>query len=341
MSKSLRLSEKWFRRGLWVIAFFFGGFLISFGGKIIQDLPRTEKPPMLEDFMDPAAKKTVEDAMEAQRKATGEIYNQLAKARLDKTTAENDFNAANVSFNNWLATRQVTQNPEQDTQLIAGKKSLDLLKSKEREAGVAVEKLEQLNLSERQALQKEQDKLNFLVQDANKKLQPELRFYELKIFLYRLAFTLPLLLIAGWLFVKKRKTIYWPFVWGFIYFALFAFFVELVPYLPNYGGYVRYIIGLVLTIIIGRQAIVALTRYLEKQKNLEKLPETERRKELSYDNTFALLNKSICPGCERITDLKDSNMNYCMHCGLNLFNQCPSCNTRKSSFSQFCFFCGK
>ena len=29
MSKSLRLSEKWFRRGLWVVALVFAGFLIG------------------------------------------------------------------------------------------------------------------------------------------------------------------------------------------------------------------------------------------------------------------------------------------------------------------------
>ncbi|MDP2066717.1 MAG: hypothetical protein Q8K38_12195 [Burkholderiaceae bacterium] len=30
MSKALRLSEKWFRRGLWVVAVVFAGFLIDF-----------------------------------------------------------------------------------------------------------------------------------------------------------------------------------------------------------------------------------------------------------------------------------------------------------------------
>ncbi len=40
MSKPLRLSEKWFRRGLWLVALVFASFLIGLGGTIVAICPR-------------------------------------------------------------------------------------------------------------------------------------------------------------------------------------------------------------------------------------------------------------------------------------------------------------
>ena len=163
---------------------------------------------------------------------------------------------------------------------------------------------------------------------------------ELRVFVYRLALTLPLLAVAGWLFVKKRKGVYWPFVWGFIFFAAFAFFVELVPYLPSYGGYVRYLVGIVLTALVGRYAIQALNRYLERQKLAEALPDAQRREELGYDVALARLAKGVCPGCERIADLKTATNDFCPHCGIGLHDHCGHCSARKSAFVRFCHACG-
>ena len=207
-------------------------------------------------------------------------------------------------------------------------------------AGVAVEAQQQAGLDARQAVERDRRKLGELEQAAQQQLNAEYRRVELRVFLYRLALTLPLLVVAGWLFAKKRKTTYWPFVWGFIIFAGFAFFVELVPYLPSYGGYVRYIVGIVVTVLVGRQAILSLNRYLEKQKLAEQLPNAQRREELSYDTALTRLSKGVCPGCERAVDLKNIGIDFCPHCGIGLFDQCGACTTRKSAFAKFCHACG-
>ena len=38
-TRGLRLAEVWFQRALWIIAIVFAGFLIGFGGRIVDDLP--------------------------------------------------------------------------------------------------------------------------------------------------------------------------------------------------------------------------------------------------------------------------------------------------------------
>jgi len=340
MSKSLRLSEKWFRRGLWLVAFVFAGFLTGLGSTLVGDLPRVERPLELEDFMDRQAatplRATLTQAEERQKAAQAE----LEQAQLKLEAARQVNRNARETFSNWLSTRHATQLPDQDAELISRTKSLDALKAAEDEAQKKVMAQRQVALDARQAQAGAREQLGELTRAASKKLQEESRRVELRVFLYRLALTLPLLLVAGWLFARKRKSVYWPFVWGFIFFALFAFFVELVPYLPSYGGYVRYVVGIVLTVLVGRYAIVALNRYLAKQKLAEQQPDQVRRDELSYDTALARLAKGVCPGCERPVDLKNTEIDFCPHCGIGLFDHCGKCDARKSAFSKFCHACG-
>ncbi|UCV26841.1 zinc ribbon domain-containing protein [Ferribacterium limneticum] len=340
MSKALRWSEKWFRFGLWIVAFVFASFLIGLGGTIVQNLPKVEHRVTLEDFIDKPAAQTLRaevKAMQEKRQAAQDAHDQ---AQLKLNGARANSAAARDTFNNWLATRHATKQPDQDAELIARTQALDELKILERKALADVERQQQGLLDARQAEERAQRDMRELERDASGKLAVAYRDQELRVFAYRLALTLPLLGIAGWLFAKKRQSTWWPFVWGFIYFALFAFFVELVPYLPSYGGYVRYVVGIVITVLVGRYAIVALNRYLEKQKLAEAMPDVERRKELSYDTALARLAKKVCPGCERPVDLTNTAIDYCPHCGICLFDHCGACKERKSAFARFCHACG-
>ena len=340
MSKALRLSEKWFRRGLWLVALVFAGFLIGLGGTIVGDLPKVEAPLQVDDFLDRTEATKLRARSKELQQAEADAQEALEQAQLQRSKARSESQAERESFSHWLAARSVTQRAEHDPEVLARTRALDQLKLAERRTQQAVEAQQQALLDARQSASATRKQLQAMEDEAYQKLSAERRKVELRVFLYRLALTLPLLAIAGWLFAKKRKGTYWPFVWGFIIFALFAFFVELVPYLPSYGGYVRYIVGIAVTALVGRYAILALGRYLERQKQAEALPDQERRKELDYDVAQARLAKNVCPGCERTVDLKDTHVDYCPHCGLCLFDRCGACSTRKSAFSRYCFSCG-
>lgn len=340
MSGSLRLSEKWFKRGLWLVAFVFAGFLIGLGGTLVGDLPKVEERMKRGDFMDPAETAALRSTIKASRKAAKEAQEALDQANLRHGVAQSDSRSATDAFSAWLATRRATARADQDPELIERTAQVERLRKAQREAQAAVEAQQQALLDANQAAGRAQARLTELEQDARERFESAQRAQELRVFGYRLALTLPLLAVAGWLFARHRKGQWWPFVWGFVIFAGFTFFVELVPYLPSYGGYVRYTVGIVVTILIGRQAIVAMNRYLERQKAVESQPDARRREELGYDKALARLAKNVCPGCERTVDLKDAKLDFCPHCGIGLFDRCAGCRERKSAFAPFCHACG-
>lgn len=340
MSKALRWSEQWFRRGLWLVALVFAGFLVGLGGALVGDLPRVEQRQGLDGFMDAAQTRRWREAAQTAQGQARDAQQALEQAQLKHQVAQSDHRAARDTFGHWLATRRATERPEQDPELLRRTAALDGLRQAEREALGAVEAQQQALLDARQAEQGARAQLRQLEDGARTAWQAALRAQELRVFGYRLALTLPLLAVAGWLFARQRQSTWWPFVWGFIFFALFTFFVELVPYLPSYGGYVRYTVGIVVTVLVGRYAILALNRYLERQKAAETLPDVQRRQELDYDLAQARLAKGVCPGCERAVDLKNEQVDFCAHCGLCLFQRCGACQTRKSAFARFCQRCG-
>jgi hypothetical protein len=340
MSKGSRLSETWFQRGLWLLAIIFAGFLIGLGRLVVADLPQVEKPVNADSFMDRTQLLATRTQLRDDDQALKDNQDALDRQNLAVQAATAESNSARETFANWIATRSATQQSNQDAEVIARTHHLDELKANQRSLEAALEKLDQDRLSLQQATALHLAAEQKVEAAGAAGYERALRKLEMRVFLLRLALTLPLLLISIFLFLRARKTAYWPFVWGFIFFSLFAFFVELVPYLPSYGGYVRYIVGILLTILIGIYAIRALQGYLDRQRSAEEKPEEERRKDLSYDVAQARLAKKVCPGCERPFDMADPSNNFCMHCGLLVFQNCTVCQVRRTVFTHFCRSCG-
>lgn len=337
MSKGVRLSEKWFNRALWMVAIIFAWFLTGLGKSIIGDLPRVEAYYTTEHFVNHVKIDPLRTELKALARQHQMLADQLEQVNLQLIIRQKDYQAARTTFDNWVKTRDTTGEVDD---LVSRTRTLDTLKKLEREAEKGIEDIlqQQTNISQQEAQLTAQ--VNTLEDAARQQLDDAYEAQAIRVFLYRLLLTLPLLALAVWLFAKKRKSQYWPFVWGFIIFALMAFFVELVPYLPDYGGYVRYTVGIVLTVVGGKYAIAALQNYLEQQKMAESQPEFQRREELGYDTALARLAKNVCPGCERSVDLKNDQNDFCTHCGICLHNYCSGCQSRKNAFAKFCHKCG-
>jgi predicted RNA-binding Zn-ribbon protein involved in translation (DUF1610 family) len=340
MSKGLRWTEQWMRRALWLVAVVFAAFLIGLGNKVVDNVMYLEPVPAPERFLDPAKAGPLVTASRQAQRARQDADTALEQAQQKYRVAQANTKSARDAFENWIATRHATARPDQDEELIARNRELDKLVAAERTALASVQAQEQVALDAKQAEQKADEAYEALLEPARQASNDAARRAERKVFLIRLGVTLPLLVVAGWLFKYKRNGTYWPFTWGFIFFALFAFFVELVPYLPDYGGYVRYGVGIVVTVVVGRYAIRWLHAWLERQRATEAMPDAQRRTTMRYDMAMERIAKNVCPSCERATNYQDEHLAHCPHCGIGLFDRCPACGTRKNAFMRYCFSCG-
>jgi hypothetical protein len=342
MFRSLRVPEKLFAFAMWAVSVTFSGFLIGLGGKLVGDLPGVDQYVSIDDYVDPVQQRQLRLQADSLTASYRTSQDERERAAQQFTVAQNAYTSAKEAFDNWVATRNATTDPAQDPEVLSRTRELDALKASERRAEMEVERLDGLLLTASQAQEANRQAMSDLQTAASSQFERAQFVSELRVFAIRLAMTLPLLLIAGWLIARKRSSEYWPLARGFVLFAAFAFFVELVPYLPSYGGYVRYTVGIVASAVAGVYVIRAMRKYLAQRQQVEQQSEADRRRSLPYEEAIKRISAGVCPGCERgIAGGPNNPSNYCVHCGLRLFDECRTCHVRKNGFFPYCPSCGE
>jgi hypothetical protein len=342
MLKSLRVPERLFQLAMWAVSIVFASFLIGLGGKLVGELPGVDQQTRIDQFVDPVRTRRASLARDSLSRLERDVSSARDRAQLSLTAAANAYRARRESFDNWIATRVATTDPRQDPEVLRRTQELDQLKAGERAAQSEVERLDASMLRVSQAQQAQDEELPRLREAARGRYERARFRNELRVFGIRLALTLPFLLVAAWLVVRKRRSQYWPLYRGFVLFALFAFFFELVPYLPSYGGYVRNGVGVILSVLAGLYVIRAMRRYLERRAEEERQTESERRRRLGYEEALKRMGTGMCPGCERpiAASTAEAPSNFCVHCGMTLFDHCQACHVRKNAFFQYYPACG-
>ena len=182
--------------------------------------------------------------------------------------------------------------------------------------------------------------------EAQVKANEANKWVALKVFGIRLLFTLPILAIGVFAFIKYRNHQYSPLVWGYVWFSMYVFFFGLVPYLPSFGGYIRYIVGIVLVVFGGIYAIKSFNRYMERRRIELERDKLDRARQVDSENAILSFKNHVCPSCGQDyslsgdTSSQTHNVRNCFNCGLELFKICE-CGKINFAFFKYCSCCGK
>jgi hypothetical protein len=327
--------ERLVRLGQWLIALLFAFFLIQVGASLIADLPLLSPRPQQVRFLDRAGVARLErqrQPLQQRRDQLREEINRLGERQL---LAGQAVEREQTSFDTWRAARSATEQLEQNPEVIARARQLDRLLQQQQDINVERRRLQaQLQVAQKDLLPIE-GRIEQLRRQARQRA-------ELLAFAIRLLFVGPLLALALWQFRRFRSSDQWPFVWGFLLFGLFAFFVELVPYLPSFGAYIRYGVGALLTFGVGRSLIRWLNHYLLRKQQEQAAPQEQRQHQIRYEKALQSLGRNQCPSCERNLPLREGTLpNYCMHCGLQLQRGCGACGSHHFACFPYCPSCGQ
>ena len=329
-------------------------FLVLLCNKIIDDIDSTSTRPLMESFENKAK---LSQLTTKQNALNLQIENLSAQRSLiEKTikTAEENYTSEKQSFDNWVQTRKTLGSPDKDQEVIDRAKRLDEIHKIKDAWKVKLEAKQ----TEIETVSKQNNALQKLVNDekteAENKFDSAVKNYELKVFLIRLFIVAPILALGIFFFIRYRRHKFWPLYFGFTLFSFYAFFFGLVPYLPSYGGYIRYTVGIIVSGGLGYYAIKTIGKYIEDKQAELQVSTEERSKKVQMEVAEKALENHYCPSCgkdfiikkwalpikgEEI-ELRYVTTDFCRYCGLELFSNCKKCENKNFAHLPFCSSCG-
>ena len=328
-------------------------FLVALSDKIIDDLDPSTQRPERESFISQkhGALDEQKDAIESE---VGALQDKNERIEQTIATARENYDNEKQSFENWIKTRKTLGSPDKDQEVVDRARKLDGYYKIEQDWRSQLSARQQqidAKTKQKELLQRQLDRED---EGAQTRFDAALRRHDLKVFLVRLLFVGPILALGIFFFIRYRKHKFWPLYFGFTLFSLYAFFFGLVPYLPSYGGYIRYTVGIALSVGLGYYAIKQLRAYLERKQEELKTSTQERARNVQQEVAEKALDNHFCPSCGKDFIIKKWETpskalgndalqlvtDFCRHCGLNLFVDCYNCGHKNFAHLPFCASCG-
>jgi len=352
---SLKRFEIFSKFILWGITIILSVFLINLGDRILDDVNDWFDSPHIETFQDNEIHDQLKKEKSELDKRISSVKEKMYHVSKSMEIADRRYQSEKKSFEIWLKARKVIGTPEEDSRIRLRASRLDKYRQVQEAWSNRIGTLE-LKIRD---INREKDSVNekrkVQVRKERKKYNAAYKKYTIYLFLIRLVFVLPILGFGIFLLIKFKSSRLKPLIRGYVIFALYIFFVGLVPYLPSFGGYIRYTVGIALTVFAGIYVVKQLAVFAEKKKaELEESTE-ERSRNIKHETALKAYHSHCCPSCEKdflmknwqpktkvLTDvvLEDEAPSFCQHCGLRLFEKCPECGTRNFSHFPFCSSCG-
>ena len=255
INKSSRQLSQLFRVVLFVISIAFAFFLLQAGSLIIKNLPKVGVDISLNDYLDEKEVNLIDEKL-------NELNNDLEILNIEKSSlialhdgVDKDYQLEKERYQSELAARYVTEDNAENESIKTARRELESKRQNLQSLKSDISRQAVKITSKNNEIATVNFKRDGIYYKARKEKTSQEDINTLKAFSLRLFFVLPLLVFAFFLYVKYKNSNYWPFVYGWGYFSIYAFFIELVPYFPSYGGYARAAVGITLCFVVGKYTI--------------------------------------------------------------------------------------